>query len=163
MTLPLPPKEVPLCSDEAGLAPAFRRRLDVVIQEMHNAGYDAVVSETTRTQARQDYLAGFGREYDDGRGVVTHAMDAWTTWHFYGLAADVISRSKGWDAPEAFWGALRTVAHDEGLASGGDWEHPDRPHVQWGYPMRVAPSERAVELYKQGGVQAVWKEVRADG
>ena len=42
-------------------------------------GLDAIVAETLRTDERQEFLYGFGRDYDDGRGIVTHSRAA-TSW-----------------------------------------------------------------------------------
>jgi len=52
------------------LAPAFRRKIDAVLEAVPYA----TVAETLRTDARQQFLYGFGRDYDDGRGIVTHTL-----------------------------------------------------------------------------------------
>lgn len=164
MTLPPPPVEVPNNTDVSKLAPRFRAAVIAALNEMRAAGYDPIISETIRTNERQQFLYGFGRDYDDGRGVVTNSQDVLHTWHGFGLAVDVISRSRQWDAPADFWQALGVAARDEGLVWGGDWpQFKDKPHVQWGEPMRRSPSAHAAELLEQGGLPAVWREVRADG
>lgn len=127
---------------------------------MRRAGFDPIVEETIRSPERQAWLYGFGRDYDDGRKIVTWVHQS---WHTFGLAADIISRSMGWNAPSKFWNALGAASKDEGLIWGGTWKSPDRPHVQWGYPMRQAPSPRAAQLVATGGLPALWREVRADG
>lgn len=160
MKLPSPPKEVPVCADPIGLAPRFRAALYRALGTMRSAGFDPIISETTRSSERQAFLYGFGRDYDDGRGIVTNSRDAMHTWHGFGLAADVISRSAGWDAPTSFWDALRACAEDEGLVSGASWPtFADKPHVQWGAPMRRSPSSDAAALVQQGGMPAVWGAV----
>jgi hypothetical protein len=145
------------------LAPRFRAALYRALEQHRRAGHDSVIFETIRTNERQRWLYGFNRDYDDGRGQVTGARTADLSWHIYGLAADVISRSKGWDASAAFWRDLGSAARDEGLAWGGDWLRKDLPHIQWGKPMRDTPSVRAVKLRRQGGNPAVWREVLAHG
>lgn len=160
--LPPPPKEVPACTDLSVCAPRFAQAVRSAIAEMERAGFDPIVSETLRTDARESYLHGFGRLYDDGRGIVTNADNAHESWHGYGLAADLISRAHQWGAPASFWQALGVAAHDEGLAWGGDWPHlVDRPHVQWGDPMRRSPSQQAEDLRRAGGLNAVWAAVGA--
>lgn len=163
--LPKPPAGVPASNDLSLVAPRFRAAVERVLDRMRKLGFDAVVFEAVRTPERQAFLWGFGREYDDGRGIVTHAPTAWRSWHVYGLAVDIISDSKGWNAPEAFWDALGAAARAEHLTWGGDWhgEQCDRPHVQWGLPMRDTPSWRAKKLRDEGGNQAVWREVLAGG
>lgn len=168
-TLPLPPAEVLGCRDLALLAPRFRLAVDRTLHAMQRAGFDPVVCETLRTHERQAYLYGFGRTYDDGRGIVTFSQDADETWHGFGLAADIISRSALWDAPAKFWRALEVAAEGEGLTSGADWDRRDEtrsrfkdlPHIQWGPPMRRSPSPRAAKLRDEGGLIAVWREVDA--
>jgi hypothetical protein len=138
--------------------------VDTLIEDMRQAGYDAMIFETGRTSVRQQFLYGFGREYDDGRGVVTYSKDADETWHFYGLAADIVSRSKLWNAPDEFWKKLHQLARQHGLRSGADWDNDgvmddwDKPHVQPAN-LKRSPSPRAARLYASGGSVAVWQEV----
>lgn len=161
MKLPAPPAEVPAEHSLDGLAPKFHAKLMLVLNRLGMQGHPPRVAETLRSDERVKYLHGFGRAYDDGRGVVTNATDATKTWHHYGLAADIVHASKGWDAPEDFWVALRDAAVAEGLTAGFDWKFKDKPHVQFGPPMRDGPSEHAIALLASGGVEAVWKEVGA--
>jgi len=139
------------------LAPAFRRKIEAVLEAVPYA----MVAETLRSDARQRFLFGFGRDYDDGRGIVTHSETALDTWHHYGLAADIIHRVKGWEAPMQWWQQLGAAAKAQGLVWGGDWTFRDYPHLQWGAPMRRSPSPSAATLLAGGGVQAVWKAVKA--
>lgn len=159
--LPAPPREVPMDRSFATCAPKFRAAVEHVLAEMQAVGHPARVAETFRTPERQAYLFGFGREYDDGRGIVTNAPTSFTSWHGFGLAADLVSASMGWEAPRSFWDALGACAESAGLVWGGRWKFADLPHVQWGAPMRVSPSVHAAELYREGGLAAVWREVGA--
>lgn len=174
MALPKPKNDVPVDRDRSKLAPKFNERLDQLLLFMEQNGHDPFIYEAVRTNERQEFLYGFGREYDDGRGIVTHSRTAQNTWHFYGLAVDIISKSKLWNAPQKFWDDLRTGCYLFGLRHGDDWDmdgvpvrrdpdesFSDKPHVQWGKPMRRSPSPRAAELYQAGGLRAVWREVGA--
>jgi peptidoglycan L-alanyl-D-glutamate endopeptidase CwlK len=153
-TLPVP---VRVNSRIDVLAPAFRRKIEAVLEAVPYA----TVAETLRTDARQQYLFGFGRDYDDGRGIVTYSETALDTWHHYGLAADIIHKEKGWEAPMQWWQQLGAAAKAQGLVWGGDWTFRDYPHIQWGAPMRRSPSPSAAKLLEAGGVEAVWKVVKA--
>lgn len=164
------PAEVPVVRDVSVLAPRFRSAIDRVLATMRGLGLDPIVTETLRTHERQAFLYGFGRTYDDGRGIVTYSQDADETWHGFGLAVDIISAAKRWHAPPEFWDALGRAAARERLRWGGDWDmdgNPknetfrDLPHVQWGSPMRRSPSPRAARLLVTHGVDAVWREVGA--
>lgn len=160
--LPAPPAPVAVERSPALLAPRFGMRLAGVLRDLEGQGHTPCIVETMRTDARQAYLYGFGRLYDDGRGIVTHSLDADETWHGFGLAADVVCGIRWWDAPDDFWDALGASARAHGLAWGGDWlRFRDRPHLQFGAPMRRSPSPRAARLRLTGGLPAVWREVGA--
>lgn len=160
--LPAPPAEPPIVQSLEMLAPKFRAKIDALLARFTALGFDPMIAESFRTDERQAWLFGFGRDYDDGRGIVTHAADGSTSWHRYGLAVDIVSAGQGWEASPSFWRSLGGCAHVESLAWGGDWHtFKDLPHVQWGEPMRQSPSSRAVELLARGGVEAVWTEVGA--
>jgi hypothetical protein len=160
--LPPPPPEIPASTDMLQLAPLFAEKVFTVLADMKAKGHDAVVCEAFRSDERQEYLYGFGRDYDDGRGIVTQAPTGAKSQHRYGLAVDIYSASQQWDAPPRFWTDLRDCAVALNLTSGADWTHPDRPHVQhWCEGMHVTPSDHAWELLQSQGVEAVWKEVRA--
>jgi peptidoglycan L-alanyl-D-glutamate endopeptidase CwlK len=112
--------------------------------------------ETVRTEERQDFLYGFGREYDDGRGKVTSAETALASWHGFGLAVDIVEKDNTpWDAPPGFWESIGIAARKRGLAWGGLWKKPDLPHVQWGRCPK-SPTEDDRRLFRQMGREAVW-------
>jgi hypothetical protein len=159
--LPKPPTEVPATNSPSLLAPRFRDAVQRMFVELRKAGFDPIIAESYRTPERQAYLFGFGRQYDDGRGVVTKAPNCDLSWHCFGLAVDVISAKDGWDNP-SFFRALKAAAKDEGLMAGATFSRPDLPHVQWGRPMLLTPSPRAVALRASGGIEAVWRVVGAN-
>lgn len=170
LPLPTPPTEVPVQNATAGLAPKFYAKVQLVITDLRAWGYDPIVFETLRTEARQSFLYGFGRRYDDGRGIVTHSQSAEDSWHFYGLATDIVDRVKLWSAPSDFWHVYGTSARRHGLVWGGDWsgdwssadeKFVDRPHCQWGNGMRRSPSPSAAAIKQAGGYAAIWAAVGA--
>jgi hypothetical protein len=152
------PLEVPVERSLDVLAPLFRAAVERVLTRLQG-GLPELPFETLRTAARQEYLYGFGRDYDDGRGVVTNAADFDTSWHGYGLAIDIVEKSANpWGAPDSFWNDLGAAAEAEGLVWGGRWKHPDRPHLQWGKcPVSPRFTDRAL-LQTDGreAVQRLW-------
>ena len=143
-------------------APQFADAVTATLLDLRNAGFDPIVYETLRTPDRQSWLAGFGRDYDDGRGIVTHALEVWTTWHGFALGADIISESKDWGASDEFWVALGDAAERHGLAWGGRWKMRDLPHIQPAV-CRTTPSGHAKALYDSGGYPAVWAAIYGEG
>lgn len=158
------PPEPPLCRDVNGLAPLFRQKLNAVMLRLTVDGWHPVYLETLRSDARQAWLYGFGRDYDDGRGIVTHAATAEKSWHRYGLAADLGNAGQeDGSAPAQFYADLGEACQKEGLTWGGSWHMQDKPHVQWYCDgMHVTPSDHAADLLRTEGVEAVWREVHAD-
>lgn len=156
MRLPLPPREVPVDRSLAQLAPQFRGAVARVLWQLPTARLE----ETFRTPERQAFLYGFGRDYDDGRGIVTQAPTALYSWHGYGLGADLVHATMKWDAPRSWFRLLGEVAQAHGLTWGGTWKRPDLPHVQWG-KCKDSPSDDARRLYAEGGLHAVWRAVGA--
>lgn len=155
------PAEVKVQSGLKDLAPAFRLALVSTVSDMKSLGHRPRIFETLRTKERQAHIYGFGRDYDDGRGIVTHASSHLSTWHGYGLAADVVEDdATPWNATPQFWNDLGVCAEKHGLTWGGRWTFVDLPHVQWG-KCRRSPSDNARFILQNGGVEAVWKAVNA--
>lgn len=153
------PIEPPRQHDLSVCAPLFASAVTGVLAALSAQGFDPIVYEAVRSDERQVWLYGFGRDYDDGRGIVTHAQTTTNGWHGYGLAADIISAAHGWDSG-AFFDALRIAAESHGLTSGSSWRMQDRPHVQWG-KCRTTPSPEAAQLIANGGLSALWEAVGA--
>lgn len=167
--------------DTRELAPKFRRAVDTAIAQCRAFrsdawpnGLDAMVYEAVRTDVVQQAYYALGRTVIPPVSRVTNAKSAMWSWHFFGLAVDVISESRGWkfgdsdhtDGDELEW--IREVARifkANGCDWGGDWPQRDYPHFQWGR-LRASPSDRARELYSSGathelGLITVWREVGA--
>jgi hypothetical protein len=160
--LPPPPAEPPVMTSLDCLAPKFRARLVIMLSDLRARGFDPIVAESCRSDERQSWLFGMGRDYDDGRGIVTNASTGLYSWHHFGLAVDLTSKAHGDEAPARFWDAIGDACATHGLSWGGAWPRfADRPHVQHGAPMRQSPSSRAAELLATGGLVAVWHAVGA--
>ncbi len=145
------PPEPPVIVSLDGLAPQF---YTIVLSVVPNVA--DLVNETLRTDARQAWLYGFGREYDDGRGIVTNAPTGNTSWHKFGLALDFKT------PPSA---AVAAALRAAGIALGMDWPtFIDPPHIQAGPPMRRSPSSEAALLWGDGSDPSkLWTVVGAAG
>lgn len=94
------------------LEPYVAERVRRILARMRERGFDPMVFETRRSLERQKYLYGIGRTHSLDRKPVTWTLKS---KHIAGKAADIISRSKFWNAPAAFWTALRQEANREGM------------------------------------------------
>lgn len=147
--------------DPGKLAPAFRFAVEKAVSAcVVKHGLDVYVYEAYRSQELQEIYYARGRTVKPPYQPVTNARSNLHSWHGFGLAVDVISRSKKWDAGADWFAAVAAVFKKHGCDWGGDWRQVDLPHMQWG-TLRASPSERARELLRTGGFEAVWKEVGA--
>jgi len=154
------PPDVPVDRRLEMLAPAFAVRVRKVLATL-DGGRAEWPFETLRTEARQTFLYGFGRDYDDGRGIVTRATSALYSWHGFGLALDIVEKdATPWVAPSTFWNAIGDAAEKFGLVWAGRWHATDLPHVQWG-ACPVSPTEEDRMLFRTQGMKAVWTKYGA--
>lgn len=142
------------------LAPIFRERVEAALEECNARGFDAIHFETCRS----DELAKLYFTYGASK-----SPDALHTWHHYGLAVDVISKSREWDVypnQDGTGGDLnwyRTVVEifeAHGMDWGGHWiSFRDFPHFQFG-GIRATPRD-AIDILQEQGLEAVWRAVGA--
>jgi hypothetical protein len=164
------------------LAPAFRVKVEAVLADVRAKGLDPMVSESVRTADRQACIYGKGRTLaqveaagldpkwawpDNPDGKCTNAASHLSSVHGHGLAVDIISKTKQWDAPKAFWDAIGASALKHGLTWGGTWKNPhDLPHIQWklvrGGVAYQGPSAADRERTAAHGMAATWKFYGAD-
>lgn len=148
--------------DLTQLAPKFRDALLLGLHDCWRAGFDPVVYEAVRSNEVQQAYYALGRTAPGQ--IVTYAADARWSWHFYGLAVDVISRARGWSTTNTWRAEVTRLLTARGLDWGGAWTRPDLPHYQWG-GMAARP-KKAPDLYAaagggQAGRLAVWSAVNA--
>ncbi len=146
--------------DVALLAPAFRAAVEGAIAECNRAGYDAMVYEASRSEELQAIYYRRGRDVFPPHQTVTNAKSALYSWHGFGLAVDVISRSKLWSPAPGWFRAVGAIFKRHGCDWGGDWARADLPHMQWGR-LRISPSDNARRILRQQGLTALWREVGA--
>jgi peptidoglycan LD-endopeptidase CwlK len=145
-----------VCCDVTKLAPKLQEIAVCETRFLNLSGYDAVIHETVRCRELAELYHELG---------VSKAMNELYSWHGFGLAFDVISKSRGWDAWEDpdWYEPVVAAYKGRGLHWGGDWKtFVDKPHMQWHCDgMHESPSDRARFLYTQGGLDAVWRDVGA--
>ncbi|MDB5988311.1 MAG: hypothetical protein JWR16_3364 [Nevskia sp.] len=148
-------------ADLGKLAPRFRAAVESGLAACTAAGLDAKVYEGFRSEELQALYYARGRSVIPPATPVTNAQSSLYSWHGYGLAVDVISQSKAWDMPEAWFGQVAEIFKQYGCAWGGDWKQRDLPHFQWGR-CKPSPSDLAREIIAAQGATAVWQAVGAD-
>ncbi len=132
--------------DLSALLPSAKRAAELFLKECEKKGLKVRITETYRTQERQNELYAQGRT-KPGK-VVT-----WTknSRHTSRRAWDICQNIKGkeYDQSEGFFIKCGKVAKKLGITWGGDWKTPDRPHfevsVDWQEPIGEIDME---ELFK---------------
>lgn len=152
--MPIPARS----SDIRLLAPRFGLAVGEALNICHRKGLDVIVFEGARSDELQRYY------YEQGRTrpgpIITNARSAQFGWHFFRLAIDAISASRGWNVTASWREEVAKIFESVDLDWGGRWRSPDFPHYQWGR-LRSSPSDRARQLYAEGGLIRVWQEVGA--
>lgn len=147
------------------LAPKMRNAVRTAIARCTAAGHPVTVYEALRS----DELARMYFELKRSK-----ARNGYYTWHFYGLAVDIIHPDHGWSwwdsaAPEArAWRSnVVKIFKACGMDWGGDFKSfPDAPHFHW-ERCKPSPSKESIRLYETAGGElpgreAVWHAVGAD-
>lgn len=110
-----------------GLEPAVERRVNQLIQEMKDRGYDVMVFEGYRSPERQNKLYAQGRTQPGA--IVTNAR-AGESFHNYGVAVDIVFKGDSPWSPKHPWELLGQVGKSLGFTWGGDWKFKDLPHFE---------------------------------
>ena len=142
------------------LAPLFAAAVQRALAECARQGLDAIVYEALRTQQLQAEYYARGRTKRPPYQTVTNAPTNLHSWHGYGLAIDVISRSKQWSAGAAWFTRVAEIFKANDCKWGGDWRSQDLPHFQW-HLCKASPSPEARHLIATQGMEAVWRAVQA--
>lgn len=144
------------------LAPKFAEAVIAALSACRQAGYDAIVFEGQRSPALQALYYARGRTIIPPPHPVTNAPTNLLSWHGYGLAVDVIDRTRYWkpDGGEAWFRAVADIFKRHDCSWGGDWKKPDTPHFQW-HACRPSPSPEAQKLILTKGRMAVWAALGA--
>jgi D-alanyl-D-alanine carboxypeptidase len=128
------------------------------------------VAQGLRTVDEQDELYAKGRDSEgnvvDKAKVVTNARGG-NSWHNFGLAVDCYPADQAggvdWNPQHPDWKRMEALGVSLGLTSGANWIRiVDAPHFQLTGRFPVgAPTDEVRELYKTGGLLAVWAAVEA--
>lgn len=144
-------------------APKFKDKVISALAECQSKGLDAIVYEALRTDELQQLYWSKGRELQggvwvivDADSVVTRIPHADHGWHFFGMAIDVISKSKEWSVTPEWRKEVSDIFKAHGLHWAGDWPHfKDLPHYQFTNQFNPSDNDRAA--YARGGLTAVWR------
>ena len=118
--------ETKVCRDIGALSPVAQKACRAFLRECEKEGLPVLITETYRSQARQDYLYAQGRTR--AGKVVT-----WTrnSRHTGRMAWDICKNVKGQEYSDAtFFAKCGKIAKRLGITWGGTWDTPDQPHFE---------------------------------
>lgn len=123
------------------LHPCFAEKLNELVKLCEGENLKIEFSTGFRSIAEQNKLYAQGRTEP---GIIVTNVRGGYSQHNFGIAADFFKNVKehAYDDPE-FFSRVGALAKSIGLAWGGDWTKPDRPHLylpDWGSTTSVLQS-----------------------
>jgi peptidoglycan L-alanyl-D-glutamate endopeptidase CwlK len=114
------------CRDINELTPKAQKACRMFLEECKHQGLNVLVTETYRSQERQNYL------YEQGRTRKGKKV-TWTknSRHTSRRAWDICQNIKGQEySNTTFFRMCGKIAKSMGITWGGDWSTPDMPHFE---------------------------------
>ena len=157
---------------------------NLFMQKSKDAGLNVLITETRRTQERQNYLYCQGRTVAQAtaKGISKEFATKYcnpkakqVTWtltsnHKDGMAWDICKNVKGQEYNDnAFFKKCGDIAKELGITWGGTWSTPDTPHFEvkstWVAPKTVSTTNKTEEKQEVTKIKielnGVVKEVEA--
>lgn len=133
------------CRDISELTPSAQIACNLFLTQCKTKGLNVLITETYRSQERQNYL------YEQGRTRAGKIV-TWTknSRHTSRRAWDICKNVKGHEFDDAnFFKACGAVASELNITWGGTWSTPDMPHFeiseQWVKPTDIGDDEMTLE------------------
>lgn len=129
------------CRDISELTPAAQRACRLFLERCAQRGLDVFITETYRSQERQDYLYSIGRTRSGSKVTWTR-----NSRHTSRRAWDIACRG-GTLYNAVVLAQCGAVAAELGITWGGTWRTPDTPHFEvsenWKYSEEDEPMTEA--------------------
>lgn len=134
-----------VCRDINELSPLAQVACKLFIQKCKEKGLDVLITETYRSQERQNYL------YEQGR-TRSGKIVTWThnSRHTSRRAWDICKNVKGheYDDP-SFFKKCGSIAKELNITWGGTWSTPDTPHFEITTSWKAPKEELSVAQYEE--------------
>lgn len=133
------------CRDINELTENAQRACRLFLAKCKDEGLNVLITETYRSQARQDYLYAQGRTRA-GKKVT------WTksSRHTSRRAWDICKNVKGAEYSDTeFFRKCGLIAKELGITWGGDWKTPDMPHFEISENWTYEGDEKMTEAEKK--------------
>ncbi|PEJ48210.1 hypothetical protein CN692_24190 [Bacillus sp. AFS002410] len=113
------------CRDINELLPAAQNAVKLFLEECKKTGLDIFITETYRSQERQDYLYSYGRTREGQKVTWTRSSN-----HTGRLAWDIAVNKPKDLYDSSTLKKAGEIAGNLGITWGGTWKQPDNPHFE---------------------------------
>lgn len=132
------------CRDINELSTVAQKACRLFLAECKREGLPVLITETYRSQARQNYL------YEQGRTKSGNVV-TWTrnSRHTGRMAWDICKNIKGHEySDQLFFNRCGAIARKLGITWGGDWKTPDMPHFEVTKDWKHEEDDEVIEKYE---------------
>ena len=146
------------------VVPALAQKIQTMATMLEQEGIEIRVVQALRSWSQQDALYAQGRTAPGS--IVTNCPGGYS-YHNLGLAVDTVPSqfapgqpyNPDWNAQHPSWIRMEQIGQSLGLDSGATWRSfPDAPHFQLTGPYpEGAPTDEVRQIFKDGGMIAVWQ------
>lgn len=144
---------ISVCRDISALSPNAQKACRLFMDRCKAAGYDIFITETYRSQERQEYLYSLGRTRPGSKVTWTH-----NSRHMSRRAWDIATHG-GALYDKAVLQACGAIAKTLGIIWGGTWSTPDTPHfeisVNWTAPEGAETEDEPMTEAEKAKMQAI--------
>lgn len=146
------------CRDINKLNPYVKAKVIELQEICKSKNIKLGISETIRTDERQDYLYAQGRTRPGT--IVTNAKGAdKQSYHQWGLALDIFQNLKGSEYERSFLNTVGEIAESIGFEWGGRWlGFQDAPHLQMTFGLTIQDLKEGKKVEEAVEYQAKVKE-----
>ena len=141
--------------------PVFAKNIIKLAATLSDKNITIEIVQGLRTWNQQQDLYNQGRT-TPGK-IVTNSKPG-NSWHNFGLAVDMCPFINGapiWDVQHDYFKELIKSANDAGFVCGAHFvSFPDYDHFQMTGIFPVNPNDEVRQLFKDGGIIAVWDEAK---
>lgn len=133
------------CRDISELTLLAQIACELFIHECEKQGLNVLITETYRSQERQDYL------YEQGR-TRSGQVVTWTrnSRHTSRRAWDICKNAKGHEYDDtSFFKQCGAIAKELGVTWGGTWSTPDTPHFEISTTWKAPEEELTMAQYEE--------------
>lgn len=143
------------CRDISELTPTAQKACNLFLEKCKTSGLNVLITETYRSQERQNYL------YEQGRTRPGNKV-TWTknSRHTSRRAWDICQNVKGKEyADSGFFKACGQIAKELGITWGGTWKQADTPHFEIGRGWTEQKEDNTMTQQERGKFNALVEAV----